>query len=236
VLVQRQLAVGLLYLSSLGVLSGAAARADTPEERDQLERMVTEYFTNGGAATSVPSEGPGAEYFRNGAAVLAAPTATATETGPPEVGDGGAAQGTGAPEAGVIVLEAGAPTAPSPQPPAQTPPPTATTPAAPQGLQLPALPGAKESPTPSSAQVREGSATESAAVAGAPLASSSAPAVTLGKLTPTGAQASTHAPQSVRARGEREAWLAALFGTTALGVALALLGARLRRARLPRRP
>jgi hypothetical protein len=41
---------------------------------DAQARALSGYFTNGAAATSVPSEGPGAAYFTNGAAALSVPT------------------------------------------------------------------------------------------------------------------------------------------------------------------
>jgi hypothetical protein len=42
-------------------------------------QAVRDYFTNGAAVTSVPSDGPGAAYFQNGAAALTIPTSIMPE-------------------------------------------------------------------------------------------------------------------------------------------------------------
>jgi hypothetical protein len=44
-----------------------------PITKEQAQ-AVRNYFTNGAAATAVPTEGPGAAYFQNGAAMLTIPT------------------------------------------------------------------------------------------------------------------------------------------------------------------
>ena len=60
-----------LYLSVLYGMQGTYA---TPEGQAQLARGVTDYFTNGAAATAVPTTGPMANYFTNGAQATTAPT------------------------------------------------------------------------------------------------------------------------------------------------------------------
>ena len=50
-----------------------AAAGNAPSQAD-IDEATRQYFTNGAAATSVPSSGPGAEYFRNGATVTGVPS------------------------------------------------------------------------------------------------------------------------------------------------------------------
>ena len=56
-----------LYMAKLAAAGKAPSQADVDEAARQ-------YFTNGAAATSVPSSGPNAAYFQNGAAVTALPS------------------------------------------------------------------------------------------------------------------------------------------------------------------
>jgi hypothetical protein len=59
-----------LYMAQL-------ANAGTPPSQADIDEAARQYFTNGAAAVSVPTSGPGAAYFRNGAEVMAYPTAPA---------------------------------------------------------------------------------------------------------------------------------------------------------------
>jgi hypothetical protein len=62
------------YYLYLSVLYGMQSGYTTPEGQAQLARAVSEYFTNGAAATAVPTSGPAANYFTNGAQATTAPT------------------------------------------------------------------------------------------------------------------------------------------------------------------
>ena len=62
-----------LYLSVLYGLQGPYA---SPEQRAQLARGISDYFSNGAAATAVPTTGPMAQYFTNGAQATTEPTSS----------------------------------------------------------------------------------------------------------------------------------------------------------------
>jgi len=83
-----------------------------------------EYFTNGAAATSVPSAGPGSAYFNNGSEATVLPTASpqpALPAAPPQQPAG--------PSPWVVVYQN--PSAPAPPP---APPPVAAPPPAPEAV------------------------------------------------------------------------------------------------------
>lgn len=64
-------------LDTRSLLTGYMAQlaaAGTPPSQADIEEAARLYFTNGAAATSVPTTGPRAEYFTNGAAVTAMPS------------------------------------------------------------------------------------------------------------------------------------------------------------------
>ncbi len=56
-----------LYMTQL-------ANAGTPVTPSDLDEAARQYFTNGAAATGVPTSGARADYFRNGAAVTGVPS------------------------------------------------------------------------------------------------------------------------------------------------------------------
>ncbi|MGH7434728.1 MAG: hypothetical protein ACRENE_03560 [Polyangiaceae bacterium] len=60
-----------LLATCMRQLAQAGGSAPSPAEIDEAARQ---YFTNGAAATGVPTTGPGAAYFRNGASVTGVPT------------------------------------------------------------------------------------------------------------------------------------------------------------------
>jgi hypothetical protein len=131
-----------LYMQRLAAGGSAPTQADI----DEAARV---YFTNGAAATGVPTTGPGAAYFKDGASVTAAPSA----------GAGAAWYHNGA-----DVLTYRAVPAPPPAPPSQAPEvtpfdagvveavapvPTASAPlAAPRPAASAATPAAANSPGP----------------------------------------------------------------------------------------
>jgi hypothetical protein len=71
----------LLVLATPLVTNAAYAQTPPPTASapptDPAQRS-SDYFTDGAAALSVPTEGPASEYFTNGASVTSVPT-----TGPP---------------------------------------------------------------------------------------------------------------------------------------------------------
>jgi hypothetical protein len=99
-------------------MSQLASSGRAPNQSD-IDEATRQYFTNGAAASTVPTSGPGAAYFQNGAGVMsygASPSPTPTAVSP--------------------TATAPAPSAPAPAPPVVAPPvtvyaPSDTTTAAP---------------------------------------------------------------------------------------------------------
>jgi hypothetical protein len=58
----------------LGVYMTQLAVAGAPPTQAEIDEATRQYFTNGAAATGVPSSGPGAAYFTNGAAATSVPS------------------------------------------------------------------------------------------------------------------------------------------------------------------
>ncbi len=87
-----------------------------------------EYFTNGAAATTVPSAGPGSAYFNNGSEATVLPSVSAPPAPPPPpVSPPPPSAG---PSPWVVVYQNPAPPPPAPAPPPVAPPPVAQEPVA----------------------------------------------------------------------------------------------------------
>jgi hypothetical protein len=69
---QPDYAAYYLYLQQLYGYGGGGP--PSPEAQAEVQNALTQYFSNGAAATSVPTSGPAAEYFTNGAAAVTEPT------------------------------------------------------------------------------------------------------------------------------------------------------------------
>jgi len=74
-------------------LEGSLLRSSGGVTPEQAQAALTEYYTNGAEAASVPSSGPGAEYFTQGAALTAALPSVMSEL----AFESGTAPGTSAP-------------------------------------------------------------------------------------------------------------------------------------------
>lgn len=59
----------------LALVMTQLAAAGRPPTQADIDEAARQYFTNGAAATGVPTAGPGLAYFQNGAAVTGVPTA-----------------------------------------------------------------------------------------------------------------------------------------------------------------
>jgi hypothetical protein len=105
----------LLYLYQQQVAAGSV-----PYTPAQLGQAASEFFTNGAAATSVPTTGPGAAFYNNGAGLFTAPPTSFPAVTNPALGAGAFGDMT---QGAVSPSPAPAPSPSLPPPPSAVPPP-----------------------------------------------------------------------------------------------------------------